>query len=61
RQQLQAEQLARLAAALPLAQVHLPYLFTPEVGPVEIDVLAAALARGARSLAEPAGTAGGRS
>ena len=60
RQTLQSGQLARLAEALPLPQVRLPYLFTPEVGPAEIDVLAAALAEGVRSLPEPAGTAGSR-
>src|SRR5438105_1010171 len=60
RQTLQSGQLARLAGALPLPQVRLPYLFTPEVGPAEIDVLAAALAEGVRSLPEPAGTAGSR-
>ena len=60
RQALQSEQLARLEEALPLPQVRLPYQFTPEVGPAEIDVLAAALAEGVRLLPEPAGTAGSR-
>ncbi|HMC42242.1 MAG TPA: hypothetical protein VKI20_04465, partial [Acidimicrobiales bacterium] len=58
RQDLQSDQLTRLAGSLPLAQVRLPYLFTPEVGPAEIDVLAAGLAEGVRSLPEPAGTTG---
>lgn len=44
RQALQAEQLERLSAALPLAQLRLPWLFTPELGPKELDVLAGALA-----------------
>ncbi len=44
RQELQAEQLARLDEALPLPQIRLPFLFTPEVGPAELDVLAAAMA-----------------
>jgi anion-transporting ArsA/GET3 family ATPase len=44
RQDLQAEQVARLREELPLPQLHLPFLFTPEVGPEELDVLAAALA-----------------
>jgi anion-transporting ArsA/GET3 family ATPase len=44
RQDLQAEQLARLDEALPLPQLRLPFLFTPEVGPHELDVLAGALA-----------------
>jgi hypothetical protein len=45
RQDLQAEQLRRLDDALPLPQLRLPFLFTPEVGPAELDVLAAELAR----------------
>src|SRR5437660_607881 len=60
RQALQSEQLGRLGQALALPQMRLPYLFTPEVGPAEIDVLAAALADGVRLLPEPAGTAGSR-
>lgn len=44
RQKLQAEQLERLSSALPLAQLHLPWLFTPELGPAELEVLAADLA-----------------
>jgi anion-transporting ArsA/GET3 family ATPase len=44
RQDLQAEQLERLNDALPLPQLRLPFLFTPEVGPDELDVLADALA-----------------
>ena len=43
RQELQQEQLARLADALPLPQLHMPMLFTAEIGPAEIDALAAAL------------------
>jgi anion-transporting ArsA/GET3 family ATPase len=45
RQSLQAEQLARLADALPLSQLRLPFVFTPEVGPAELDVLARAMTR----------------
>ena len=45
RQALQAEQADRLAKALPLPQLPLPFLFTNEVGPAEIDVLADALAQ----------------
>jgi anion-transporting ArsA/GET3 family ATPase len=41
---LQAEQVERLAKALPLPQLHLPFLFTTEVGPSHVDILAAALA-----------------
>jgi anion-transporting ArsA/GET3 family ATPase len=50
RQELQAEQVARLAEALPLPQLRLPFLFTPEVGPDELDVLAAELARQVEAL-----------
>ncbi len=50
RQDLQAEQLRRLDEALPLPQLRLPFLFTPEVGPDELDVLAGALARGVEAL-----------
>jgi len=53
RQQLQAEQVARLADALPLPQLHLPYLFTTGLGPAEVDVLAAALGDAVRGLPEP--------
>lgn len=41
---LQAEQVQRLADALPLPQLHLPYLFTTELRLPEVDVLAASLA-----------------
>lgn len=44
RQALQAEQLRRLDDALPLPQIRLPFLFTPEVGPPELSVLARAMA-----------------
>nr|MDQ3640761.1 hypothetical protein [Actinomycetota bacterium] len=44
RQELQQAQVARLAAALPLPQLHLPSLFTVDLTPGDIDVLAAALA-----------------
>ena len=50
RQQLQAEQVRRLDEALPLPQLRLPFLFTPEVGPVELEVLAAELAAQVGSL-----------
>jgi anion-transporting ArsA/GET3 family ATPase len=41
---LQQEQADRLAARLPLPQVRLPFLFTAELGPPEIDTLAGAFA-----------------
>jgi anion-transporting ArsA/GET3 family ATPase len=44
RQRLHTEQLGRLADALPLPQIHLPFLFTTDLGPAEVDVLAAAMA-----------------
>jgi anion-transporting ArsA/GET3 family ATPase len=50
RQDLQAEQVARLAHELPLPQLHLPFLFTPEVGPDELDLLATALAQQVEAL-----------
>ena len=50
RQRLQEGQVARLAEALPLPQLHVPALFTAEIGPREIDILAAALAESVRAL-----------
>jgi anion-transporting ArsA/GET3 family ATPase len=43
RQQLQEEQVARLADVLPLPQLRLPFLFTTELGPQDVDTLAVAL------------------
>lgn len=40
---LQDEQLRRMADELPLPQLHLPYLFTSELGRAELDLLADAL------------------
>jgi anion-transporting ArsA/GET3 family ATPase len=37
---LQAEQVDRLAAQLPLEQIRLPFVFTTEIGPDELDHLA---------------------
>ena len=45
RTELQREQLDRLAERLPLPQIRLPFLFTADLGPAEVDVLADALAR----------------
>ena len=50
RQDLQTEQVERLRAALPLTQLPLPYLFTDDVGPAEIDFLAHRLADSIRSM-----------
>ncbi|HEX2046572.1 MAG TPA: ArsA-related P-loop ATPase [Acidimicrobiales bacterium] len=44
RQALQQAQVARLAAALPLPQLHLPSLFTVDLVPADVEHLAAALA-----------------
>ncbi len=37
---LQVDQVARLAEQLPLAQIRLPFVFTTEIGPAELDLLA---------------------
>ena len=50
RQALQAEQVARLAEALPLEQLRLPFLFSPEIGPSELEVLSTALRGGIEGL-----------
>jgi anion-transporting ArsA/GET3 family ATPase len=50
RQRLQREQVARLADALPLPQLHLPMLFTAEVGLEEVDTLATAMESSVASL-----------
>jgi anion-transporting ArsA/GET3 family ATPase len=50
RQELQQEQLARLTAALPLPQLHLPTMFSVDLDPSDIDHLAAALASGIERL-----------
>lgn len=59
RQQLQAEQTDRLAAALPLPQLACPYLFSTEVGTAEIRHLAGALSRAVVALPEPDAAATG--
>jgi anion-transporting ArsA/GET3 family ATPase len=40
RMALQEEQTTRLAEQLPLAQIRLPYVFSAEIGPAELDELA---------------------
>ncbi len=50
RQALQGEQIERLHLALPLAQLPLPYVFSDDIGPAEIDVLSAALAASIHAL-----------
>ncbi|MGH9066989.1 MAG: ArsA family ATPase [Acidimicrobiales bacterium] len=56
RQRLQAEQVGRLADALPVAQLPMPYLFSPELGPDQVGELAVALAGSVEALAGPGGT-----
>jgi anion-transporting ArsA/GET3 family ATPase len=53
RQQLQTEQVQRLADALPLPQLHLPFLFTTELGPVEVEALSGALGDEISRLPDP--------
>ena len=43
RQELQEAQVGRLADLLPLPQLRLPYLFTTELGPADVETLADAL------------------
>ncbi|HWC39798.1 MAG TPA: ArsA-related P-loop ATPase [Acidimicrobiales bacterium] len=50
REQVQAEQVERLADGLPLPQLWLPHLFTTEIGLPEIDLLADALVDGLERL-----------
>ena len=53
RMALQAEQVGRLAEALPLPQLRLPYLFDAELGPTQLDQLATALLDGIDGLDAP--------
>jgi len=55
RQELQAEQITRLAEALPLPQLRLPFLFTDSLGRPELELLATALTDEVRGLPEFAG------
>ena len=50
RPRLQEEQLGRLHERLPLPQLRLPFLFTTELGPDEVEHLATALEAGVREL-----------
>ncbi len=50
RLELQHEQLAALAAGLPLPQLQLPFVFSASLGPDEIDTLADALVAGIEAL-----------
>ena len=53
RHELQEGQVARLAEELPLPQLRVPYLFTDAIGPLELDTLSQALARGIEAFHEP--------
>ncbi|MBA3955884.1 MAG: ArsA family ATPase [Acidimicrobiia bacterium] len=57
RRALQEAQLARLEGMLPMPQLHLPFLFSADLGPSHVDVLATALRDGVTGLGEPAQTA----
>jgi hypothetical protein len=50
RTDLQREQLARLEEKLPLPQLRLPFVFTADIGPADLDLLAAALLAGIEEL-----------
>lgn len=55
RQELQATQMRRLADALPLAQLRLPYLFSTDLGLADIDVLADILSAELARVPQPTG------
>ena len=50
RHAVQHEQIARLGERLPLPKIQLPFLFTPNIGRPQVDVLASALTRGIEAL-----------
>ena len=50
RTEIQLAQAERLAAALPLPQIRLPFVFTAEIGPTEIEQLANAFVDGLAAL-----------
>jgi hypothetical protein len=53
-QAIQAEQVARLGADLPLPQLQVPFLFTAEISPGEIEQVTAAITAGVQALPAPA-------
>ena len=53
RHELQEGEIVRLAGALPLPQLRVPFLFADAIGPVELDTLSQALARGIEAMHEP--------
>ncbi len=50
RYRVQQEQADRLAARLPLPQIRLPFLFTADIGPAEVELLADAFVTGITEL-----------
>ncbi|HWS45875.1 MAG TPA: ArsA-related P-loop ATPase [Acidimicrobiia bacterium] len=50
RHHVQHEQIARLRAQLPLPQIELPFVFSPDITHAQLDVLADALTRGIEQL-----------
>jgi anion-transporting ArsA/GET3 family ATPase len=50
RMELQTEQLSRLADQLPLPQIRLPYVFSADLGPADVDTLARSITDGVRGL-----------
>lgn len=59
RMSLQAEQVARLAAELPLPQIALPFLFSADLGPDDLATLSDAVTAGIEALPVPAAAAAG--
>ena len=51
RRELQVAQVERLSETLDLPQIHLPFLFTAELGPEQLEVLAGALTEGLGAVA----------
>jgi anion-transporting ArsA/GET3 family ATPase len=58
RQQMQFDQAARLAEALPLPQLSLPHLYSEKIGLLEIDMLVDHLEKELVDLRDPPGRAG---
>ena len=50
RHQVQHEQVARLGERLPLPQISLPFVFCPDIGPSELEMLADAMTQGIEAL-----------
>ena len=53
RNALQEAQLARMADVLPLPQLRLPFLFTTDLGPADLDTMAESLLAAIRALPDP--------